>query len=87
MNDLIRKSGYPTNTSRKNRVVGWMYPERKSIKTGVMFYAKTFHQPGLEPSDLESHRCGQSSPLGAAYDEEMRQLVDDSIEMLIRGGD
>ncbi|KAK0740967.1 hypothetical protein B0T18DRAFT_221124 [Schizothecium vesticola] len=68
-------------------VVGWIYPERGSIKTGVMFYAKTFHQPGLEPSDLESHRCGQSSPLGAAYDEEMRQLVDDSIEMLIRGVD
>lgn len=56
-----------------------------SIKTGVMFYAKTFPQPGLKPSDTKSHRCRQTSPLGAAYDEEMRQLVDDSIEMLIRG--
>ena len=69
-----------------------MFPERGSIKTGVMFYAKTFHQPGLEHSDLGSHRCGQSSPLGVSplgesYDEEMRQLVDDNIEMLIRRGD
>lgn len=56
-----------------------------SIKTGVMFYAKTFPQPGLKPSDIKSHRCRQTSPLGAAYDVEMRQLVDDSIEMLIRG--
>ena len=64
-----------------------MYPERESIKTGVMFYAKTFHQQGLAPSDLRSRRCGQFLPLGAAYDEEMRQLVDDSIEMLIRGED
>lgn len=62
-----------------------MFPEVTSIKTGVMFYAKTFPKPGLKPSDIKSHGCRQTSPLGAASDEEMRQLVDGSIEMLIRG--
>ncbi|KAK0721561.1 hypothetical protein B0T26DRAFT_673373 [Lasiosphaeria miniovina] len=62
------------------RVAGWVYPERDSLKNSVMFYAKT---PGLE-----SHGHGQpsTSHLGVAHDEEVRQLVDDGIENLIRGG-
>ncbi|KAK3349214.1 hypothetical protein B0T25DRAFT_547458 [Lasiosphaeria hispida] len=73
------------------RVVGWINPERDSVKNSVMFYAKTLYQPWLEPSNLDSHGHGQPSyppsPMGAAHDEEMRRLVDDTIEMLIRGGD
>lgn len=44
-----------TNKGPENSVVGWMFPETMSIKTGVMFYAKTFPQPGLKPSDIKSH--------------------------------
>jgi len=56
-----------------------------------MFYAKTLYQPWLEATDLESHGHGQPSyppsPLGVVHDKEMRQLVDDTIERFIRGGD
>ncbi|KAK0721927.1 hypothetical protein B0T26DRAFT_749396 [Lasiosphaeria miniovina] len=72
-------------------VIGWIHPERDSIKNSVMFYAKTHYQPWLKPSDLESHRHEQPSytpsPLGPAHDEEMRRLVNGAIESLIRGGD
>ena len=64
-----------------------MCPQRDSMKNSVRFYARSFDQSGLKPADLKSPPCGQSSPLGAAHDEEMRQLVDDGIEMLIRDGD
>ena len=59
--------------------------------SSVMFYAKTLHQPWLEATDLAaSHGHEQPShppsPLGVAHGEEMRQLVDDSIENFIEGG-
>ncbi|KAK3996216.1 hypothetical protein QBC44DRAFT_304597 [Cladorrhinum sp. PSN332] len=62
------------------RVIGYVHPERDSVENSVMFYQKT---PGLEP---HGHGQPSASHLGAAHDEEMRQLVDDGIENLIRGG-
>ncbi|KAK0655323.1 hypothetical protein B0T16DRAFT_384242 [Cercophora newfieldiana] len=63
-----------------NRVIGYVHPQQYSVENSVMFYKKT---PGLE-----SHGHGQpsASHLGAAHDAEMRRLVDDGIENLIRGG-
>ncbi|KAK3342050.1 hypothetical protein B0T25DRAFT_559861 [Lasiosphaeria hispida] len=73
------------------RAVGWIHPERDPIKNSVMFYAKAFWRPWVEATDLEPREHGKPwyipSPLGVAHDEEVRQLVDDTIEKLIRGGD
>ncbi|KAK3360336.1 hypothetical protein B0T25DRAFT_535405 [Lasiosphaeria hispida] len=66
-------------------------PDSDSIKNSVMFYTKALWRPWVEATDLEPHGHGKPwyapSPLGVAHDEEVRQLVDDIFEKLIRGGD
>jgi hypothetical protein len=56
-----------------------------------MFYAKTLSRPWVQDNDLEPDKQGKPwyapSPLGVAHDEEVRQLVDDTIAKVIWGAD
>ncbi|KAK3367401.1 hypothetical protein B0T24DRAFT_669684 [Lasiosphaeria ovina] len=70
------------------RAVGWVHPNEVGLKNSVMLYAKTLRQPWLEAVDLEPQGDGkpryETSPLGVAHDDEVRQVMDDSIDKLIR---
>jgi len=69
----------------QQRVIGWVHPDRDSINGSRVFYVKTMNQPWLETTDL-SHGQLQFS-LDVSHDVEMRQVVDETIERFIQGGD
>ncbi|KAK3341986.1 hypothetical protein B0T25DRAFT_559748 [Lasiosphaeria hispida] len=67
------------------RVIGWVHPEPDSINGSKVFYVKTLNHPWLEATDL-SHGQPQF-PLDVSHHVEMRQLMDETIERFIQGGD
>ncbi|KAK5655315.1 hypothetical protein OQA88_5882 [Cercophora sp. LCS_1] len=66
---------------------GWIH-SRDSIQGSVIFYAKMLPQPWMEATSLESGEQESrfvTSPRGVAHDEEMGQVVDDTLEKFIKG--
>ncbi|KAK3358393.1 hypothetical protein B0T24DRAFT_693285 [Lasiosphaeria ovina] len=75
-----------TDSDSAIRVIGWVHPERDSIKGSRVFYVKNLSQPWLETVDL-NYGPPESPPDDVARDMEMRQLMDEVIERFIQGGD
>ena len=73
---------------KTNRAVGWVQPNEVGLKSSVMLYAITLRQPWLEAVDLEPQGDGkpryETSPMGVAHDGEVRQVIDDNFDKLIR---
>jgi len=67
-------------------VIGWHHPEPHSINGSEVIYAKNLNQPWLETIDL-GHGKSQLPPDVSHEMAEIRQLIDESIERFIQGGD